>query len=485
MLFRTSLTIMMSLLAGLAGCESEDPRPDPPSNPVPRVPSGEASVQGVQADGSLLLADGRTVRLQGVELPDTVVRSEGMADRLRRRVEEYLGASGGRVWLTVDGGDPDGVTDGVVMLRSAPGADTRTLNEELLRAGLGVFSCRTPQVSRRAELFAAAQTAQRLRAGWFGAGRPRRLEGLPFLNGAVIGLYHQIESQDYHRHLDELRGAGFDHVSFLFPGFLQKVDSVEIRRDLARTVTDARLMETIAYAKGLGLSVMLLPIVLILEPGEEDWRGVLRPRDPGRWWRNYNRFLCHYLDIAESAGVDLFSVGSELGSLEDQTPAWKRLILNARGRYRGLLTYSANWDHAATAEFFPSLDAVGMTAYFSLTDKLDPSFEELVTEWRRVPRDLGELVKRHNRPLIFTELGYASQDGINRDPWNYTMNVEAVDLQEQRDCFEAFLTVAPEMGFLRGAYFYDYYPDGGVQDWTYSPRGKPAMEQWGRWANRK
>lgn len=481
---RTLLTVVPTLLIGLLGC-GEAPISVPPSSPAPAVPSGAASVRAVRTDGSLLLNDGRTVRLQGIELPDAVVRSKGMGERLRTRVEEYLSANDNRVWLTVDGRDPDGVTDGVAMLRLQPDEDATTLNEEVLRAGLAVFSCRTVEVSRRDELFAATRTAQRLRAGWFGRGSARRLDRLVYLNGAAVGLYHQIESDDYHQQLDELHQAGFRHVSLLFPAFVDKVDSVEIRRDLARTVTDARLIETIGYARHLGMSVMLLPIVLILEPGDHDWRGVLKPKDLGRWWRNYNRFLCHYLDIAESTGVDMVSVGSELGSLEGQTVNWKRLILNARGRYRGLLTYSANWDHGDVAAFFPALDAVGMTAYFSLTNKLDPSVEELVAAWRRVAKELGGLVKRHGRPLILTELGYASQDGINRNPWNYTMNTEQIDLREQRDCFEAFLRVAPEMDFLKGAYFYDYYPDGGEQDWTYSPRGKPAMAQWVRWAQGK
>ncbi|MEE2887704.1 MAG: hypothetical protein VX951_09780 [Planctomycetota bacterium] len=481
---RTLLTTALTSLIGLLGCV-ESPVSAPPSNPAPAVPSGVATVRSVRADGSLLLSDGRAVSLQGVELPDEAVRFDGMGEGLRARVEEYLSPNAGKVWLTVDGKDPDGVTEGVALVRLQPDDDATTLNEDLLRAGLAVFSCRTAEVSRRDELFAASRTAQRLRAGWFGRGRARRLDRLVYLNGACMGLYHQIESHDYHRHLDELHQAGFRHVSLLFPVFLDKVDSVDIRRDLARTVTDARLIETIGYARHLGMSVMLLPIVLILEPGEDDWRGVLKPKDLGQWWRNYNRFLCHYLDIAESTGVDVVSLGSELGSLEGQTLRWKRLILNARGRYRGLLTYSANWDHGDVAEFFPALDAVGMTAYFSLTEKLNPTVEELVAAWRRVAKELEGLVKRHGRPLILTELGYASQDGINRDPWNYTMNTEQIDLQEQRDCFEAFLRVAPEMDFLKGAYFYDYYPDGGGQDWTYSPRGKPAMAQWVRWAQAK
>ena len=451
----------------------------------PVLLSGPAVVGAVRTDGTLVLTDGAVVRLQGIDLPAVVVRSEAMGVRLQAFVQQRLEATGGRVWLVVDGEDPEGVTSGVVTVRLRPENRGSTLNEAVLQRGLAVFRCRTAQVTRRAELFASAQAAQNRGVGWFGQGKARQLDAPGYLNGAVIGLYHQIESIDYHQQLDELREAGFQHVSLLFPGFIEKVDSVDIRRNLSRTVTDARLIETIGYAKHRGMSVLLLPIVLILDPGDEDWRGVLKPKDLGQWWQNYSSFLDHYLDIAESTGVDLFSVGSELGSLEDQTDVWNRVILNARGRYRGLLTYSANWDHGDVAEFFPSLDVVGMSAYFSLTEKRDPTVEELVVEWRRVAKGLRELVKRHGRPLILTELGYASQDGINQDPWNYVMNTDEIDLQEQSDCFEAFRRVAPEMEFLSGAYFYDYYDQGGVQDWSYSPRGKPAMAQWSRWARQK
>ena len=161
---------------------------------------------------------------------------------------------------------------------------------------------------------------------------------------------------------------------------------------------------------------------------------------------------------------------------------WEHLILKARGRFRGRLTYSANWDHAHVPKFFPSLDFVGMSAYFSLTDERNPEFEELVAGWRRVGAEVGALASRFDKPVVFTELGYASQDGINRNPWNYLMNTGELDLLEQARCFSAFLEVAPELSWLRGAYFYDYFDPGGPDDGGYSPRGKPAMEEWKRWA---
>ena len=442
--------------------------------------SFQAQVESVDSSGVLILSDGRRVGLQGVTLPASPVRPADAPRRLSASISDRL-ASVQRIWIHPDAGvEPLDSVDLVAVVR-LPG-QRASLNEELLRAGLGVFACRSKEVADLEDLAAAAAQAQRDGSGWFAGSARRRFRELPYLNGAVLGLHHQEEGRDYHRQIDELAQAGFDHLSLLYSVFVQKVDSTRIDRTQKRTVRDARLIETIEYASSRGMSVMLLPILLILEADKDEWRGVLRPRDEEQFWQNYDRFLAHYLDIAERTGVEIFSVGSELGSLEDRTETWERIITNARGRFRGLLTYSANWDHAHIPEFFGSLDVVGMTAYFSLTDKVDPTVPELVREWQRVGRQIRVIARRHDRKILFTELGYPSQNGINRDPWNYSMNTQAIDLQEQVDCFEAFMRAAPSLEFLAGAYFYDYYDLGGEGDFSYSPRGKPAMEYWKRWA---
>lgn len=432
----------------------------------------------LEAADLILLEDGRRVRLQGITLPSAAVRPAGFERSLREFLSRRL--IGAEVWLVPEEGNaPGDSVDLTAVVRPGPGQ--RSVNEEALAAGLGLFGCRTPEVRELEALRVAAAEAQRARRGWFAA-PPRRLEAVPYLNGAVLGLHYQESERDYHRQLDELAEAGFDHVCLLFSAFLANVRATEIDRGHVRCVTDERLVETIRYAKGKGLSVMLLPILLLLDAENNEWRGTLRPRDEGAFWLEYDRFLCHYLDIAEATSVDLFSIGSELGSMERQTSVWQRLIAQARGRYRGLLSYSANWDHVHVPRFFGQLDVVGMTAYFSLTEERDPSPEQLVAGWERISDQLERSVGMLGKPVVFTEIGYASQDGINRDPWNYLMNKDRIDLEEQAQCFEAFLRVVPTMSFLQGAYFYDYFDEGGPEDHSYTPRGKPAFEMWKRWA---
>lgn len=47
----------------------------------------------------------------------------------------------------------------------------------------------------------------------------------------------------------------------------------------------------------------------------------------------------------------------------------------ARGRFRGFLCFSANWDYVHVPWLFGQLDLAGMTANFSLTNDRDPSPE--------------------------------------------------------------------------------------------------------------
>ena len=72
-------------------------------------------------------------------------------------------------------------------------------------------------------------------------------------------------------------------------------------------------------------------------------------------------------------------------------------------------------------------------------------------------------------------LGYASQDGCARYPWDYTKN-NPVDLEEQRLCYEAFRKVWEDVPFIGGVFFYAWFEEGGPEDTHYTPKGKPALK---------
>jgi len=374
----------------------------------------------------------------------------------------------------LDGHDPDRPRLQLALVFEH--GEKRSVNEQLLAEGLAFFRTRSDKPARQEALLAASQSARRKQLGVW-AGTRNAHSTPPIQRGGVLGLYYEVEEADYHEQLDRVRKSRAEWVSLLIRTMVDKVDSSEVDIRSSKTVPDTRLRETIAYAKKIGLHVGLLPIVLIRNiESKDDWRGTLRPKDPGRFWRSYDAMLCHYLDIARETGVELVSIGSELCSLEPNADAWRRIIANARGRYPGWLTYSANWDHYDVPRFFELLDQVGMSAYFELSTDKDASLEVLKRGWRRTRADLERAAKRIGKPLILTELGYASQDGANTAPWNYYLATDKPDFREQADCFRAFAAVMGDATFLHGVYVYEFFEKGGMDDTTYAIWGKPAWD---------
>ena len=425
----------------------------------------EVRVLSVSDAGVLTVTGDRKVRLQGLALQEV--------GRKRPRPVLLSALRGlrkqGPFQLQID---PHETGDFATLRRPAGG---KSINEELLEEGLAWFSTRSSQVTGQAALIRACQQAKLAGKGLWKT--TLRVTGHPPVQrGAVLGLYYKEPRLDYHRQVDRVAASGAEWLTLLVTNLVDKVDSSEVEFDKARTAVPERFLETADYARKKGLRLALLPIVLIRHAGDDDWRGTLAPKDVGKFWLSYNRFLMHWADLARQARVELFYVGSELCSLERSQEAWERIIANARGRFGGWLTYSVNWDHYEVPRFWPLLDQVGMTAYFELTEDKDASFEELVQAWKRVRKDLAKAAKDLDRPLVLTELGYPSQNGANTAPWNYYLAKEDIDLQEQADCFRAFAKVMATAPFLRGAYIFDFFEEGGPKDHTYAVWNKPAWK---------
>ncbi len=410
----------------------------------------------------LLLEGGQKIRLRGLEFPRPDLEKKALRPLVGR---EFL-------WREEEPDvDQPKISRGLLFEKGKK----ISVNAELLEQGMAWFRVR----SRRDTVFSNLQLALfRARSGRRGIwkGTPMARGTPPFFRGGVLGLYYKESRLDYHKQLRRIRDIGADWVLLLLTVFTPKVDSSKIVKDPNRTVQEGRLKETIRYAKGLGLKVALMPIVLIRESdNDDDWRGTLRPKDPMSFWLDYDKQLCHYGDIARKNGVELFFIGSELCSLEENYPkAWPRIISNLRGRFGGWLSYSVNWDHYDVPKFWGLLDCVGLTAYFELTENKRASAKELEMGWKKVRKELEGVSKSLGRPIFLTELGYPSQEGANTAPWNYLLAKDRPDTEEQALCFEAFAKVMKDAKFLQGAFIFDFFEEGGAKDTSYALWGKRA-----------
>jgi|GEM_PF-490077 len=263
-------------------------------------------------------------------------------------------------------------------------------------------------------------------------------------------------------------------VSLVVTWYQEDKHSLQIRPDIDRTPSDESIIHAINVIHSLGMKVMLKPHVDLYN-GE--WRGEIwfeNEFEWQEWFNSYRNFICHYARLAEENNVEQFCVGCELVKTTSREE-WFNIIQAVRNLFSGPITYAANWDNYQNAAFWQALDFIGIDAYFPLTDKNDPSINELMDGWKKWKSGIEEIYNLTRKPVIFTEIGYRSIDGCNRDPWNWQRDGK-IDLQEQADCYEAAFRMFYNESWFYGFYWWMWYPDlrGGADDRSYTPYGKPA-----------
>jgi len=243
------------------------------------------------------------------------------------------------------------------------------------------------------------------------------------------------------------------------------------------------LRHAIQTAHNLGLKVMLKPHVDALNG---DWRGNFRPTDSKAWFRNYKKMIKNYAKLASEENVEIFSVGCEFLKLTEPkfTSEWKKIIRIVRKHFTGPLVYSANWSNEYDrVEFWGDLDYIGIDAYFKLTDKTDPTLDELLTSWKPYLVEIEAFYQTWKIPIIYTEIGYRSIDGANIKPWDWE-TPGPIDLKEQVLCYKAVIKTFKGKSWFEGIYWWNWKPDpsiGGPDDTRYTPHMKPAEDILKKW----
>jgi hypothetical protein len=327
----------------------------------------------------------------------------------------------------------------------------------------------------------------------------------PEIRGVGLSLHSKDPNWDYAPLLRELPRHGVNQILVIFHFYQPTADSPAPARHPLKTPSDAVILGVIRRARSLGLEVGVMPILLLEKPGVDDWRGNLSPPDKQgrtrhetgyekknadwpRWFRGYGRVIEHYARLSQRGGATLFSVGSELSSTEAQDVPWRLLVKRVRKLFAGELTYSANWDHYQHVQVWSDLDYIGLSGYYELSRSHTAKPKELAQAWVKV-RD--RLIRWRaarglkDQPFLFTEVGYPSIDGCASQPWNYTLKDKQLDLEEQRDCYQAFVGAWDGQPSLGGVFFYEWWGQGGSKDRSYTPRGKPAMAVLRRWFGAK
>ena len=310
----------------------------------------------------------------------------------------------------------------------------------------------------------------------------RSIDDLAPVIGFALNCHHIGDLDRYLTSIDRIASLGANTLVIVTPMYQHRVDSSEIRFLPDKCATDEQLVTLLTHARTLGLRTAVQPIVLIEDPGEHDWRGVIEPADWDAWWLSYDALIDRFLRIADRARVDLFCIGSELNTTEPQYDRWRRVIQTVRARFSGVITYSANWDRYAAVDLWNLVDIVSVSSYFELSpEDHDATLETLVAAWV-VERDrLTGFARSWRRPLMLSEVGYPSLPWAAGHPWNYVPKGKRADHDAQARCYRAFFEAwTPEVtrpssdtaGFV--CYRWDPYHDGGRRDTGYGISGKPS-----------
>jgi uncharacterized protein (TIGR03437 family) len=284
-------------------------------------------------------------------------------------------------------------------------------------------------------------------------------------------------------------------ASVLVTWYQSNITSTTIAAN-STTPSDDALVQAIQDLHNKGLKVMLKPHVdLSQDPDPSHWRGNINPQDKDAWFASYTPFIVKYAQMAETQQVEGLVVGTELVMMSGSVnqARWNAVIDAIRGVYHGLLTYAANatWsaDEFTSVSFLDRLDLIGLDGYFPLTNHPDPSLAELVAAWRHNSAGLDivaavqNLHSAHQKPVIFTEIGYRSYPGTNIAPYSYSATTAPADLTEQRNCYDAFYTVwSQQASWVKGVFWWAWAVNPpGANDTDYNPRGKPAEDVLRAW----
>lgn len=279
-----------------------------------------------------------------------------------------------------------------------------------------------------------------------------------------------------------LSQLGVGHIALMAVYYQADAGSKTIYADEKKTVSDESLAHAINMIHSLGMKVMLKPHV---DLADEDARSNILPGD--EWFSSYKDFILHYARLAAKYNVELFCIGTELSNTT--TSRWKEkwadIINEIRKVYKGPLTYAANWDEYETVSFWEDVDYIGMDAYFPLTKTDNPPLEELVAAWNREADILEKWLKdaKLNKPIIFTEIGYDTVLGSNKQPWRIlpTLAEHVESQEEQANCFESLMVALTKRDWFKGLYWWNYFPRPDIGTLGYTLRGKLGEKVLSEW----
>lgn len=279
-----------------------------------------------------------------------------------------------------------------------------------------------------------------------------------------------------------LRNINATYASIMPFGFIKSLDHPEVvynqdRQWFGETKTGVSQYVDLLHKNNM--KVMLKPQIWIWR-GE--YTGLLEMASETDWIQlenSYKNFILDYAELAETDGIEVFCIGTELETFIAQRPEyWRKLISEIREVYSGKLTYAANWDEYKRVPFWDILDFIGIDAYFPISESKTPSLEETKEGWQQWKTALKAFSHKASKKILFTEYGYRSVDFSGKEPWESNRSMNSLNLEAQQNLLEGLYQSVWKEDWFAGGFLWKWFLShekvGGIEDNQFTPQNKPA-----------
>lgn len=234
---------------------------------------------------------------------------------------------------------------------------------------------------------------------------------------------------------------------------------------------DAEVKGMIAYAQGIGLKVILKPMVNV---ADGTWRAHINffdydvPCEPtwSQWFDSYREYLNHYAKLAEETGCVMLVIGCELVNSDRREAQWRETISQIRQHYNGLLTYNCDKYQENNLTWWDAVDVISSSGYYP------------IDKWEQELDRIEQVVNHYQKPFFFCEVGCPSREGSQYLPNDWSFSGE-VSMIAQSRWFEKMFTACDKRNWIQGFGIWDwkarlYSREMALKDDDYGGYGKPA-----------
>lgn len=300
-------------------------------------------------------------------------------------------------------------------------------------------------------------------------------------------IYNGYISKQAEASLDRLLSLGSNSITIVPYSYMRnprKPSALPIPEN-AGSENDASVIHTIHHAQAKGLKVLLKPQVWV---GRNSWPGDIAMESEKEWsqfFDNYYRWIRHYALMAAMYEVEALCLGVEFSKATLQHPEeWRKIITEIRKIYKGPITYSANWgEEFEQLAFWDAVDYIGISCYYPLTKNESPSNKELIKGFEKNLSKLAKIAKKHDKPVLLTEIGFRSISAPWLQPHDYPGEQDASE-QGQDRCYKIVFGCLQNKSWCNGMFWWKWpttFDRSNASDKRFIPYNKAAEKTVKKW----